>query len=668
MPANPRKCGQPFRTTDQSAPVRFRSAALVRPLINLERNSPFFLPLGLLSIGAIAKAAGYDVQILDFEFEHRIGRGFTANEPVSTFATRIAERLTAVVGITVLADTLPTALAIGRHLKRIRPDVIVVLGGPGVHGTADVIANRFANSVDYVCLAEGEGAFLALLESDLTLSDTIPGMLKTGAGNRGSILPAPDIDSLPFPCYDLVDVPAYLTIASPRVFDLHVGSGCTYKCSFCTTAPFWKHTFSARSPEAVLAEMERLHDRFGIAEFNLIHDNFANDRRYIEAFANYFSEHNVAFSWGCAVRPDNVPLDLMKRLRAAGCRFLFCGTDAGDAAILRDMRKMTSSAKSYRFFRDAREAGLQFETNTIIGYPNEDDEAFEAALKIVFDAIAHGGYTADVSVLQPLPGAPITALHRNRIEPIPDILATYLPEEARALIADNRDVFTGFGFIRCANRPYQYYARLAELVRYFTRHFFRSIYFLKEKMDLPYRVALEAVSQELSPLRYGERLGHFVEGLRGASVDKAAFRSVFDFEAGLEAAKGVDVAAEIMNVYARPSQNADRAEAVVVDVGHEVHRMFAGLPRIETVPPTRVSYLFQRQGKDVLSIRLKEWQREMWRCFSSSASFPQAEVSLMDEWTNLLAAGTGASIDSAHAAVAATLCLFKGPLPEANPS
>lgn len=640
------------------------SIALVRPLINVERNSPFFLPIGLLAIAAPARAAGYEVRIIDFEFEHRTGNGFAPNEPIETFAARIAELPCPIVGLTTLADTLPTALAIGRRVKLMRPDIKIVLGGPGMYGTSSTVATLFASSVDYLCLGEGEGAFLVLLQSDLDAGSHLPGMLNVAANAGATTVPRAHTDSIGSPAYDLVDVPAYLALASPRIFDLYVGAGCTYKCSFCTTAPFWNHEFRARSPDSVFAEMVQLEDRYGIREFNLIHDNFANDKRYIEAFAAYFKEHNTRFSWACPVRPDNVPADLMERLRAAGCRSLFCGTDAGDADILRHMRKMTSSAKSYRFFRDAKAAGLGFETNTIIGYPHETDDALEASLKIVFDAIAHGGSAADVSVLQPLPGAPITSIYRNAIRPAPDIKGMYLPEEARAIIAENRDLFSGFGFIRQGTRPYEYYARLADLMRYFTRHFFRSIYFLKEKTGVPYRQALEAVSDETSAYRYGKRLGEFARSLDCAEADRSLFRSIHRFDEGLEAAKDVDVVEEITNVYSTPGRRGLTRGPCVIDIEHEVHRVFAALPRIESIPPTRVSYLFRREEDQVVVIRLKNWQRELWQDFVNSQS---GDTLLPDAWVQRISARTGATVAASGAAVAAAIGIFQNDASRRSP-
>ena len=345
-------------------------------------------------------------------------------------------------------------------------------------------------------------------------------------------------------------------------------------------------------------------------------------------------------------------------MRAAGCRFLFCGTDAGDASILRDMRKMTSNVKSYRFFRDAREAGMMFETNTIIGYPNEDDEALEAAIKIVFDAIAHGGYTADVSILQPLPGTPVAAAYHEHIEPNLGALPTYMPGEALDLVAEHRDVFTGFGFIRHGNKSYEYYARLAELLRYFTRHYFRSIYFLKEVLKVPYRVSLESVATERVAARFGERLAGFAEELEISDSDHALFKSIFVFESGLEAAKGVDIEAEITNVYARPAQTADSERAIVVDVDHPVHQMFAGLPLVEPVECSPTSYLFRRSDGKIASVRLRSWQRELWQDLCDRPSPFAVDSTFLTDWKNRLATKTGVDFDAADAALASALRLF----------
>ena len=47
----------------------------------------------------------------------------------------------------------------GGHGKAVRPDIKIILGGPGVSFTADEILNR-CHAVDYVVQGEGEEAFI----------------------------------------------------------------------------------------------------------------------------------------------------------------------------------------------------------------------------------------------------------------------------------------------------------------------------------------------------------------------------------------------------------------------------------------------------------------------------------------------------------------------------
>ena len=41
-------------------------------------------------------------------------------------------------------------------------------------------------------------------------------------------------------------------MAAPRIFDVYLGSGCTYKCKFCVTSTFWERDFRSKSPQAAL--------------------------------------------------------------------------------------------------------------------------------------------------------------------------------------------------------------------------------------------------------------------------------------------------------------------------------------------------------------------------------------------------------------------------------
>jgi len=381
---------------------------LGRPLINADVNSPFFVPLGLLCIASPLMAHGHPTAVVDLEYEHRIG----AFEPSDAdWLDQTCARLLAaepdILGLTCLADTLPACLLIGRQVKRLRPDVTVVLGGPGTFGVFPDALPRFVDCVDFVCRGEGELAITALADAIADGADpaAVRGFWSCENGQSVSSGPQPttNLNLVPMPAYDAVPMGDYIRLSTPHIFDVHIGSGCTYSCKFCMTSTFWDRDFRIKDPAVILDELRFLHRTYGVTQFNFLHDNFANKRTYLDEFVSYFSEHNDMFEWGCAVRPDNVNPSLLRRMADAGCFNIFCGTDAGSEKILKSMLKMPSTKRTYEFFRSAQEVGIQFETNTIVGYPEESAEDLEKSLEVVFDAIAYGAANSDLSCFSRFP-------------------------------------------------------------------------------------------------------------------------------------------------------------------------------------------------------------------------------------------------------------------------
>ncbi len=195
--------------------------------------------------------------------------------------------------------------------------------------------------------------------------------------------------------------------------------------------------------------------------------------------------------------PDNLTVDQLRRMAIAGCFLVFTGTDSGATHILRSMKKMPTAEKSYSFFRACRDAGVQLETNTIIGYPDESDEDLEESLALVFDAIANGAVTADASVLQPLAGAPVTSDYKSEIRYVgPSNKSAFFPADVKSLATSDYELFPAFGFIQCGNRTFRTYEHFVRLIRFFTRHFFRTLYFVRNTTGISYVSMFEQMGPE----------------------------------------------------------------------------------------------------------------------------------------------------------------------------
>ncbi|WP_406253967.1 B12-binding domain-containing radical SAM protein [Streptomyces chartreusis] len=601
--------------------TRHARVTLGRPLINSDVNSPFFVPLGLLCIASPLKVHGHPAVVVDLEYEHRIG----AFEPSDAdWLEQTCARFLAddpdILGLTCLADTLPSCLLIGREIKRLRPDVTVVLGGPGTFGVFPDALPRFADCVDFVCRGEGELAITALADAIADGADPagVRGFWSCKNGQAVSSGPQPttNLNLVPMPAYDAVPMGDYIRLSTPHIFDVHIGSGCTYSCKFCMTSTFWDRDFRIKDPAVILDELRFLHRTYGVTQFNFLHDNFANKRTYLDEFVSYFSEHNDMFEWGCAVRPDNVNPSLLRRMADAGCFNIFCGTDAGSEKILKAMLKMPSTKRTYEFFRSAQEVGIQFETNTIVGYPDESAEDLEKALEVVFDAIAYGAVNSDLSVLQPLPGAEITDEYRAELEPLEnglDVMGTFLPSDVRALIKDDPATFTGFSFIRSGNRDYEYYQDVLRLSRYFTRRYYHLLRFLKQGAGHTYVELLDALL-ERAAMPIEEALTEILANMEGMHAQAA--RALFAYDSMLAEFRGDEVEEELVNVYRRPATVEEKPHFLITDFDVDVVTMISDPREITWEPelsrPT-VVVVYRASEAEVSTLRLTPAQAKVFR-------------------------------------------------------
>ncbi|MFE5193530.1 B12-binding domain-containing radical SAM protein [Streptomyces sp. NPDC057651] len=594
---------------------------LGRPLINSDVNSPFFVPLGLLCIASPLMAHGHPTVVVDLEYEHRI----SAFEPgdadwLDQTCARFLAADPDILGLTCLADTLPACLLIGREVKRLRPDVTVVLGGPGTFGVFPDALPRYADCVDFVCRGEGELAITALADAIADGADPtgVRGFWSCKNGQAVSSGPQPttNLNLVPMPAYDAVPMGDYIRLSTPHIFDVHIGSGCTYSCKFCMTSTFWDRDFRIKDPAVILDELRFLHRTYGVTQFNFLHDNFANKRTYLDEFVSYFSEHNDMFEWGCAVRPDNVNPSLLRRMADAGCFNIFCGTDAGSEKILKAMLKMPSTKRTYEFFRSAKEVGIQFETNTIVGYPDESAEDLEKALEVVFDAIAYGAVNSDLSVLQPLPGAEITAEYRAELEPLEsglDVMGTFLPSDVRALIKDNLATFTGFTFIRSGNRDYEYYQNVLRLSRYFTRRYYHLLRFLKQGAGHTYVAFIDALL-ERAAMPIEEALAEILAHMDG--VHAQAARALFAYDSMLAEFRGDEVEEELVNVYRQPATVEEKPHFLIADFDVDVVTMISDAREITWKPelsrPT-VVVVYRASEAEVSTLRLTPAQAKVFK-------------------------------------------------------
>ena len=246
-------------------------------------ESPYF-PLGLLYLAAYVREQGHTVALFDGTFQ----------QDISAFASSLDTEAPDIVGISVLMPTRDMAL----QLAQLANDcgATVVFGGP--EPTRDPVHYASCAQVDIVVHHEGEETLVSLL--DLHDADRLnDSSLRQEPGiafrsEDGEIIlnqPRPfitDLDELPLPARDLVDMEHYLEVwrKSKGYSSLTISTarGCPYGCEWCETAVHGAE-FRQRSAQSVAAEMKILKETYDIDRLRVIDDVDGIEREWLEEWA-----------------------------------------------------------------------------------------------------------------------------------------------------------------------------------------------------------------------------------------------------------------------------------------------------------------------------------------------------------------------------------------------
>jgi len=368
-------------------------------------TSGAFLPLGALNVAAALEARGIGVSLLDYQLSE-VDNHF---DPVNFKG--LMERAGNLIGVSCMSLMLPVVVEAARMVKEERPDVRIVLGGPGPTGVAEELVRHFP-FIDVVVRGEGDetaAAVFTRLADDGELDD-IPGI--TYPGNGGAISnPAQrrieDLDALPLPAYHLLDMARYdyAVVSSSR--------GCPYKCTFCDVGPLWQNRTRNLSIGRFTDQVESLVTEYGKDNIVIMDDTFVLSKLRVKGFCDGLGERGLDVDWGCFGRMDLMDGELMRTMRAAGCTGIFYGVESGSDRVLRAVNKRFDSALAARVLRASREY-FDVKASFIWGFPFETLEDYRETVMLAAYA-AKLGCDYQANLLVPLPMSRIYEEYREAL-------------------------------------------------------------------------------------------------------------------------------------------------------------------------------------------------------------------------------------------------------------
>lgn len=302
------------------------------------------------------------------------------------------------VGISIVFPSqIPEALHLCRFLRARAPQLLLALGGPGIHQVAihleEELRQRLLGFVDAIALFEGERTLEVLLPlidawrdapdaaARFTLLREVPNLLaldpssgRTHIGPRWSL----DLREAQMPDYGDLDLDRYW--APSRTLLYAPTRGCYWgQCSFCYYGLTETATAKYREipPETAAAELGQLSRRYGVKNIYISCDVLSPV--YATRLAQALIDKNVKIRWSSDLKIEKYfTPERCELLAQSGLRSAAFGIESGSDRILELMRKGCDRATMTRVNRAFHDAGIATEWMTFTDHPDESmDEALE---------------------------------------------------------------------------------------------------------------------------------------------------------------------------------------------------------------------------------------------------------------------------------------------------
>ena len=365
-------------------------------------------PLGLLSISAYLKRAGFSVEIYD-----------------STFGSpqALADKLeqdSGVIGIyTNLLTRRPVldVIALAR-----RHGWTVILGGPE---SASYATEYLREGAHVVVIGEGEAALAELLprlarSSAHDLASVRGIVFQNEMGEIVTTLPRerlPDLDELPFPDREAIDLHQYLDVwrkhHGASSVNLITARGCPYRCTWCSHGVYG-YSHRRRSPANVADEVAAILERYNPDQLWYADDVFTISHPWLHRYAAELRARGLHRPFETITRADRLQTDAAAEvLRDLGCYRIWIGSESGSQRILDAMRRDVTVEQVRRAVELAHTHGIEVGMFLMWGYEGEELEDIAATVEHVKIANPDVFFT---TVSYPIKGTPYFDRVHDRIE------------------------------------------------------------------------------------------------------------------------------------------------------------------------------------------------------------------------------------------------------------
>lgn len=365
-----------------------------------------YAPLGTIYAASLLRTHNYDVSLFDTMFVQSPDEIiFSLEEYKPDFLVIYDDGFNYLTKM-CLTNMRAAAFRMMQLAKRYNCTIIV-----SSSDATDHFEKYLDAGADFILLGEGEISLLELIalhnkqERDFY---GISGIVFRDENNtvktqQRSVLK--DLDALPMPAWDLVDVERYKNtwLKNAGYFSINIATtrGCPFKCNWCAK-PIYGNRYNSRSPLHVVTELKFLMDNYGFSHIWFCDDIFGLKPGWVNEFADLVNKEKLHFKFKIQSRADLLlQPEYAASLQRAGCDNAWMGAESGSQKILDAMDKGITVAQIYKAVQLLKQYKIKPSLFIQFGYLGETKEDITLTIKMINELLPH---EIGISVSYPLPG------------------------------------------------------------------------------------------------------------------------------------------------------------------------------------------------------------------------------------------------------------------------
>ncbi|MGR3317158.1 MAG: B12-binding domain-containing radical SAM protein [Candidatus Anammoxibacter sp.] len=263
------------------------------------------------------------------------------------------------VAITVMTRSAKRAYEISRTYRDM--GIKVVMGGFHVSFNPDEAKEH----CDAIFMGEAENTWKEML-TDFK-SGTLKGIYESSKFH--------DLQNLPFPRYDLLDLSKYKV----KFLPVQTSRGCPFACNFCEVSHMYGRKYRFRPQDEVIDEIKRSK----LKRVQFIDDNFAANREYTLSLLKRLAPLKI--KWTCLWTIKNsLDEDLVEQAKTSGCYHINMGIESINEKSIKDMGKSQNKVSDYiKSLSLLNKKKIFYSLNFIFGWDSDEKSTFRETLNFI---------------------------------------------------------------------------------------------------------------------------------------------------------------------------------------------------------------------------------------------------------------------------------------------